>query len=150
MPKKNQVPLADGSEAAPEDVVMGKEGFTVLCGHINKHFVNTDGRLKDLSCDLPKGHEGDHHAKAFKNVADNTYDLKGTVIRQEWRQEEVDACWGDAAGTPAKDIKEQPVVQLSQYQKDLVGEVLRKNPQLSVEDAIQQAKASPTWSAASA
>lgn len=27
-----------------------------VCGHVNKHFYNTEGKLQDLKCDLPVGH----------------------------------------------------------------------------------------------
>jgi len=151
MPKKNKVPLVDGSEAAPEDVVMGKDGFeSALCGHINRHYYNPKGRLEDLACDLPKGHTGDHHAKHLINVPDPIVDSKGGVIEQHYRQEEADAYWGDAAGTPAQDIKAKDIPQLSQFQKDLVAEVMKSNPGMSAEDAVAEAKNSPIWLAGSA
>lgn len=151
MPKKNNVPLADGSEAAPENVVMGKEGFEAIpCGHVNKQHYNTKGRLEDLTCTLPKGHPGDHFATAMKNVPDHVYDMKGAAIQQKWNEVEAEVFWSDAAGTPAKDIKEKEIPQLSDFQKDLVASILKKNPDILVEEAIAQARNSPVWTAANA
>jgi hypothetical protein len=115
------------------------------CNHVNKQHYNTDARLEDLACTLPKGHTGDHFAPYLRNVPDPITDLKGGVIQARYRQEEAEAWWSDAAGTPARDVKEGKIIQLSQFQKDIVAEILRKNPDMTAEAAIEQAKASPIW-----
>ena len=120
-----------------------------LCGHINKQHYNTKGRLEDLKCDLEKGHAGDHHAVYEKNTPDHETDDKGRVTKSRYAQEEAEAYWGELAGTPAKEISEAAVPQLSQFQKDLLGEVLKKSPNLTTEQALVVAKASPTWNALS-
>jgi len=121
----------------------------VICGHVNKQHYNTKGRLEDLTCDLEKGHTGDHHAIYEKNVPDHETDDKGRVTKSRYAQEETEAYWGEMAGTPAKEISEAAVPQLSQFQKDLLGEVLKKSPNLTAEQALAVAKASPTWNALS-
>ena len=120
-----------------------------LCGHINKQHYNTKGRLEDLTCDLEKGHTGDHHAIYEKNVPDHETDDKGRVKKPRYNQEKAETYWGVRAGTPAKEISEAAVPQLSQFQKDLLGEVLKKSPNLTAEQALAVAKASPTWNALS-
>lgn len=126
---------------------MPKKEKEEICGHVNKHYINTKGRLEDLTCDLPKGHAGDHHAVCVRKIPDPLTDNKGRVIEERYREEEADAYWGDVAGTPAKDITEKPMPQLSQFQKDLLAEVLKKNPTMSIESALQQAQESPLWKA---
>lgn len=104
MPKK--------SEETTEEVETAKEG---TCGHINKQFHNIKGRIEDLPCTLPSGHDGDHSAKhvALRQVEDNfetaelitngakTYTIAGRLFMAV----EVDGFWGDAAGVPAANIK---------------------------------------------
>lgn len=119
------------------------------CGHVNKQHYNTKSRLEDLVCDLEKDHKGDHHAFYQKNVPDHETDDKGRVTKSKYTQEEAEAYWGDMAGTPAKDISEVAMPQLSQFQKDLLGEVLKKNPNLTATEALAVAKSSPTWNALS-
>ena len=121
----------------------------MTCDHVNKQHYNTKGRLEDLKCDLEEGHKGDHHAFYEKNVPDHETNDKGQVTKSRYTQETAEAWWGDLAGTPAKEITERPMPQLSQYQKDLLGDVLRKNPHLSAEQALAEAKNSPTWNALS-
>lgn len=151
MPKTNKVPLANGEEAELETVVMGKEGLEKMpCGHINKHFYNSENRLTDLPCDLPDGHNGDHHARHVRLVPDHLVNEKGQVVQARYRTEEADAYWGDAAGIPAKDIHAVELPQLSEFQKDLVANLLRNHPELKAEDAVAEARKSPTWGAANA
>lgn len=119
----------------------------MVCGHINKHYVNHKGMLEDLRCDLPDGHSGDHHAIGRRKVSDPITDNKGRVVEERYHEEEVDAYWGDAAGVPAKEISEKPLPQLTQFQKDILSDVLKKNPEMKIEEAIEKAKESPIWSA---
>jgi hypothetical protein len=118
-----------------------------VCGHINKHYVNPKGRLEDLPCDLEKGHAGDHHAFCVHLVSDPLTNPKGQVIEERYREEQAEAWWSEAAGVPAKDITEAPMPQLSQYQKDILADILKRNPTMSVEVALKQAQESPLWKA---
>jgi hypothetical protein len=149
MPKKNQVPVntVDGVvEVDPENVVMGENGFELkTCGHVNKQHYNVKGRLEDLPCDLLAGHAGDHHAAYQRNVPNHIYNNKGGVEKAQWDQVEAEAFWGNDAGTPAGDIKEKEAKQFTSFQRDLVQEILRKNPDLSADEAYKQAKESPVW-----
>jgi hypothetical protein len=117
------------------------------CGHINKQHYNAKGRLEDLKCDLEEGHKGDHHAIYEKNIPDYETDEKGRVTKAKYTQEPAEAYWNSDAGIPASEIKEMAAVQMSQWQKDILGDVLRKSPDLPIEQAIAQAKASPSWNA---
>lgn len=72
------------------------------CGHINKQFVNIDGQLEDLKCELPDGHDGDHKATyqclrildGMKNPALHYVVRNG----REYLLTEEQAFWTDAAG----------------------------------------------------
>lgn len=55
---KKQDPAAD----LQAGVVEVEAKIEKLCGHVNKHYINTDGQLEDAACTLPKGHAGDHSA----------------------------------------------------------------------------------------
>lgn len=59
---------------------------SVACGHINKqYYPKGSHKRKDIACELPKGHEGDHSAK-YKDPIE----LNG--IKFEW------CYWNDSAG----------------------------------------------------
>lgn len=121
---------------------MAKEG---TCGHINKHYFNTQGKLEDLACDLPKGHTGDHHAIALRNMPEYTHDHKGIPIKVVYTETETETYWGDMAGTPAKEITAGEVSQLTAYQRDILMELMKKNPALSAEQALAAAKLEKNW-----
>lgn len=154
MPKKNKVTVTTGEQVEPENVVMGVDGYESkgpeLCGHISKHHYNSKGRLEDISCDFVKGHTGDHHAKYMKKVDAPETDVRGIVIEHHYHEEEADAYWGDAAGVPANEIKEGKTLQLTNFQKDILADIMNSDNSLSVEDALAKAKASPKWMAADA
>lgn len=118
-----------------------------LCGHVNKQYYNTAGRLEDLSCTLPDGHSGDHSAESKINVPDHIHDEGGRVVKSRYTQEERTAYWSDSAGTPAAQITEKQLPQLTEFQKDLLSEVLRKNPSMEVSAAVEMARSNPLWSA---
>lgn len=141
MPKK--VSLADPIE--------GDETVQVVdlrCRHTNNHIYGTDGKLTSITCDLPKGHGGDHHAHYTKNVGEPVHDEKGRVKKVEYHEEEAETYWGDLAETPADQIQVGNTEQLSFLQKDLVLDILNRNPRLSINQATQQARALQQWNAA--
>jgi hypothetical protein len=125
-----------------------KAAAVSTCGHVNKQHYNTKGKLEDLACDLEPKHAGDHHAKYRKNVGEPVTDEKGRVVRVDYHEEEADAYWNDAAGKPAASIHGREVEQTSLLQKDLIMQVMKENPHLTVEQATAQAKALPQWNAA--
>lgn len=141
-------------KVTPEDIekeveqVKESKGKPV-CGHINKQHTGTDGKLEDLVCNLPEGHKGDHKAKHQRNIPDYEHDDKGKVKKVTYHQEEVETSWGDAAGTPASQIQEEVVPQMSLLQKDLVMQILSREPALDVKMAVAKAKMSKEWNAAS-
>lgn len=118
-----------------------------VCGHVNKHFFNTHGKLEDLTCDLEKGHAGDHHAKCLINEPDPVTNEKGIVVQQRYREIEVEAFWNDMAGTPASEITAGEAVQLTGYQQDIVADILRRNPGMNAQDALKRARESEIWTA---
>jgi hypothetical protein len=118
------------------------------CGHVNHQHYGTNGRLEKVACDLPDGHAGDHHAKYTRNVKDEPEtDAKGRVMKQTYHTEEADAWWNDAAGKPARPV-DNDAIQMSLLQKDLIMQVTKENPRLTIEQATEQAKALPQWNAA--
>lgn len=117
------------------------------CGHVNKHHYGSDGRLQDISCELLKGHDGDHKAVYMKLIPDHITNNKGVVIEEHYREQLAETYWGDMAGTPASAISEKPMPQLTQFQKDILSDVLKKSPSLSIEAAIEQARSNPLWAA---
>jgi hypothetical protein len=126
-----------------------KEPEPQVCGHVNRHSYGTDGKLQPLSCDLAPKHEGDHHARHIRNVKDEPEtDAKGRVVKQTYHTEEAETWWKDAAGKPAHLIPEGEIGQMSLLQKDLVMQILNKNPKMPVADAVKQAKSNPAWNAA--
>lgn len=87
----------------------------VGCGHINKHFHGVSGKLEDLVCTLPEGHEGDHSAptQALRQVEDNFETAlaveagakKFTIAGKLYLTVNEDGFWSDAAGVLASEIK---------------------------------------------
>lgn len=119
-----------------------------LCNHENKHAFNEEGKLAPLFCDLPNGHQGDHHAKFTQRLqVVDEYDEKGRVRKSHFEDNEQDAHWNDAAGIPAAEIEENNIEQLTDYQRDLIMEVMRKNPSLNARQAKAAAKESELWDA---
>lgn len=105
---------------------MPKKTDEGVCGHVNKHFYNTDGQLEDLVCTLPVGHEpvllrtdnikdpgGEvrsvpvysklHQAEYEHKIADVIPPLKQRVEGKPiiYKVEKAVAEWTDAAGVPA-------------------------------------------------
>lgn len=119
------------------------------CQHINKQHYNAKGKLEDLQCDLPEGHKGDHHATYSRLIPDPLTDAKGIVIKEYYNEEEAEAFWGDAAGTPTSGIKPADIPQMTDYQKDLVMAVLKRDPTMQLEKAVEVAKTSGAWNALS-
>jgi hypothetical protein len=118
------------------------------CGHINKHYHNPQGLLEDLACTLLAGHAGDHSAPCMKNVPEPTLNEKGQVVKTNYHAEPTVGYWSDAAGTPADQIQAGTIERMSLLQKDLVLQILTKDPGLSVPEAMQKARALPQWNAA--
>lgn len=119
------------------------------CKHVNKQHVNEKGVLQDLVCTLPENHAGDHRARHLRRVGEPVTNEKGVILKMEYHEEEVEASWNDVAGKPASEISEEPVLQMSLLQKDLVMQILTRNPAMDVKQAIAQAKLSKEWNAAS-
>jgi len=99
--------------------------MTVKCNHINKQFYNDQGERKDLACDLPVGHTGDHEAEfkfngefqkgswsdaAGEKSATKAVVIKGkdkTVVTElEPEQEETDGSSDGTSDTEASGVGE--------------------------------------------
>lgn len=96
-----------------------KEG-NELCGHINTHHTNLDGELSTLSCELPKGHAGDHQAdyecyrpvdgstKQAKRIAQAKLENRAITIvlsGKEFIETIEKSYWSDGASVLASEIK---------------------------------------------
>jgi hypothetical protein len=143
-------PIDASMPSTPEEKPKKEALITRECGHVNKQFYGVNGKLEDLACTREAGHKGDHFAPCLHNVPDHIYDQGGNVAKQHWVQEETVAAWGNAAGKPTTEIKEGKVNQLSQFQKDLVAQVLKENSGMGGEEALSVAKQSPAWLAGNA
>jgi hypothetical protein len=152
MPKAKHVEEAKEPEAPVTETIKEKvtSALRGTCGHVNKQHYNTKGKLEDLACDLEPKHAGDHHAKYQKNVPEPVTDEKGRVTNVNYHEEEADAYWTNAAGKPAKDISEGTVPQLSLMQKDLLAQLMARNPDMTVEVALEKVKTDPRWNASTA
>lgn len=116
-----------------------------LCGHVNKQHYGTKGKLEDLACTLPAGHAGNHSSPYKRLVGTPVTDEKGRVIKQNYEEVDDVSWWSDAAGAPAEQVHIGSKDQMTLYQRDLVMQVIQKNPKLSVDQAIAQASASEEW-----
>lgn len=116
-----------------------------LCGHINRHHTDEKGQLSPLACTLSPGHAGDHYARYTRLYPDPIVDHRGTIIKMNYTTGEAETYWNDIAGTPAKDIKPEQIDQLTAYQQDLIMQVLRKNPGMTAQDALAEARNSKAW-----
>lgn len=135
----------DGSDQIEELHQEPKPITPQLCGHVNRHHFGPDGQPLELVCDLEPHKTGDHHARYQKNIADPVMDEKGRVIKVNYHLEEADAWWGDAAGKPVADILEGDQVQMTLHQKDMVMEILSKDPRMTAQEAVARAKAMSEW-----
>lgn len=136
------------SEQIEKEIEVQKEAKdNPVCGHVNKQHTGADGKLQDLSCSLTKNHDGDHKARHMRKIGEPVSNEKGQTLRMEYHEKEVESSWGDAAGKPASEISEEPVLQMSLLQKDLVMQILTRNPAMDVKQAIAQAKLSKEWNA---
>lgn len=98
MTKKKQ-----SEEVQAENAQVMKEAFAMgaqleLCGHINKQFINKNGKQEDLACTLPKGHGGDHFALIEHVVTDYGIDSDNHQVPVGQHIEMSDGWWSDAAG----------------------------------------------------
>jgi hypothetical protein len=122
MPSKKSTDLTEEQIAIPDKVE--EEAFTppvkpLLCGHINKHHRGINGRLEDLACTLPDGHDGDHQAEydclrpfdgsyehaQLPRVAMSQKIINNALVPSEYVKVKETAFWSDAAGVPAAQIK---------------------------------------------
>lgn len=82
-----------------------------MCDHINKQFVNIEGQLEDLTCDLPDGHAGDHHAKhkALRLIEGIKDPRRETALKdgREYYIVEEEGFWTDAAGKSTFEIADE-------------------------------------------
>jgi hypothetical protein len=115
------------------------------CSHINRHYYNTDGKLEELACVLADGHEGDHSAPAKRNEGDRVEDEKGRLVKVNYRQVDTTAYWNDMASKPTIEIVEGVSEQMNMMQKDLVMEIMKKNQNITVGQAIRMAKRNEVW-----
>lgn len=86
-----------------------------LCGHVNMHSLDTNGKPDNLKCVLEKGHEGLHEAPHFERATQLSHGLAGGEADEfdmavdekgrTWYEGTITRQWSDAAGIPAKDIK---------------------------------------------
>lgn len=125
-----------------------KKNEEATCQHINKQHYNGK-RLEDLQCDLPAGHKGDHHGHYVRLVPDPITDAKGIVVKEYYNEEKAETYWNDAAGKPVSEIKPDAIPQMTDYQKDLVMAVLKRDPTMQLEKAVEAAKANGAWNALS-
>lgn len=139
MPRKKKVEV-EAVETPKEEVIVPK-----VCGHINKHYINPNGDLTDLACTLKPGHGGDHSAPCEKNVGSPVTNEKGITVKTAWVVEPSVAYWNDAASKPAVDIESEVVIDMTAYQKDLVMDMLKRNPTMDVDMAIAKAKMQDNW-----
>jgi hypothetical protein len=116
-----------------------------LCGHINRHHTDTSGKLTPLACTLEPGHTGDHSAAYTRNVPEYITDHKGIAIKVIQNPTEAVTYWRDEAGTPASEIVPEEVPQMTGYQRDLVMQILQRNPKMSTTEAIEKAKSMKEW-----
>lgn len=95
------------------------------CGHVNNHFMGSDGLPEKLFCSLPAGHEGDHEAdypclrpldgsiKQAKEIATGkkvVLEVGGRMERGVWTPSKYietteRAYWSDGASVPPEKIK---------------------------------------------
>lgn len=98
-----------------------------LCGHVNLHSLDANGKPDNLACTREAGHTGNHSAPHFERGKFNAMAAQDTqaeheevvighkiVPDQHGNEVAVEVLgyegefirhWGDAAGIPAKDIK---------------------------------------------
>jgi hypothetical protein len=147
--KKLDNPEQLTSDSEPTVDVVLTETKASQCGHANMQHYGTNGRLEKIVCDLPDGHAGDHHAKYTRNAKDEPEtDSKGRVLKLTYHEEEADAWWNDEAGRPARAV-DNDALQTSLLQKDLIMQVMKESPHLTIEQAMAKAKALPQWNALS-
>ncbi len=91
-------------KAAKEAQSNFAKGAQLECGHINKQFINTEGKREDLACTLLKGHEGDHYAKHKHVVTDYGVDDNSRPVVVGTHLEETEGYWSDAAGVYPKPV----------------------------------------------
>jgi len=115
------------------------------CGHINKQHYGVNGKLEDLVCTLPARHEGDHSAVYKRLVGTPVTDEKGRVLKQTYEEVEDTGRWNDAAGTPAEQVRVGDKDQMTLYQRDMVLQIIKNSPKISVEQAIEQASKTEEW-----
>lgn len=115
------------------------------CGHINRHHTNEKGQLAPLACTRPRGHSGDHFATYTRLFPDPITNEKGITIKMNYTQGEAGTYWRDDAATPASEIKPDEAPQMTQYQRDLVMQLLQRNPSWNAQKAIAEAKMMKEW-----
>lgn len=89
----------------------------VLCGHVNKQFINRDGVQEDLACTLPKGHTLDHFAKHERLVEEKGLSQEGREAVLGTHVEAVDGYWSDGAGNFPKTHAATPEEDFARLKK---------------------------------
>ena len=131
----------------PKKVTEGEtdQATIMTCGFVNKQHHGTKGKLEDLACTLPAGHDGVHSAPYKRLVATPVTDEKGRVIKNSYEEVEDISRWSDAAGVPSDQVFANTSDQMTLYQRDMVLQIIQKNPKTTVEQAIAQASQSEEW-----
>ena len=86
-----------------------------ICGHVNRHSYGVDRELDNITCDLPKGHDGDHSAMHDElQKTENVKIVDGTeVVSVTYETIQQRRGWTDMAGTPVSQITPGTVEQPS-------------------------------------
>lgn len=95
------------AQVPPKSEPVKDEPQDNLCGHINRHSYGADGKLDNLSCTLPKGHDGLHSALHYERKFGQPYrdEVNPRIIRNDVMEEgEYLVDWRNEAGTPANEI----------------------------------------------
>jgi len=137
--KSELVTTAESPQTVPAEVVKETEKIfyaaaQVLCGHVNRQFVNSEGKLEDLTCKLTKGHEGDHWSKFVATVTDYGVDENKREIVTGTHTKEKDGWWSDGASTPAKPLEVTQAEDFARLKKSRTRE--RSSGDVQVDEAL--------------
>ena len=143
MPKKKKgelVTTPESPQTVSADVVKETEKIfyeaaQVPCGHVNRQFKNPKGEPEELTCKLPKGHDGEHWSKFVSTVTDYGVDEKTkreVVIGTH--EKEKDGWWSDGASTPVKPLEVTQAEDFARLKKSRARE--RSSGDVQVDDAL--------------
>ena len=143
MPKKKKSELIttpESPQTVPVEVMKETEKIfyaaaQVACGHVNRQFRNSKGEPEELTCKLPKGHDGDHWSKFISTVTDYGIDekTKREIVTGKHTHEK-DGWWSDGASTPAKPLEVTQAEDFARLKKSRARE--RSSGDVQVDDAL--------------